>query len=79
MYRHVLFVSTAVVAVLSTTLAVGAADTERCRELGNRFRVEKGQMSAIEVSLALFSAADGSYRGKLVTAGIEKAAYRGGA
>jgi ankyrin repeat protein len=63
LYRHVLFVSTAVVAVLSTTLAVGAADTERCRELGNRFRVEKGQMSAIEVSLALFSAADGNCTG----------------
>lgn len=63
MYRHVLFVSSAVLAILGTTLAVRAADTERCRELGNRFRVEKGRMSAIEVSLALFSAADGNCTG----------------
>lgn len=58
MDRHVLFVSSVVIAILSTTLVARAADTERCRELGNRFRVEKAQMSAIEVSLTLFSAAD---------------------
>jgi ankyrin repeat protein len=35
-----------------------AADSERCQHLGDRFHVEKAQMSAIEVSLALFAAAD---------------------
>jgi ankyrin repeat protein len=37
-------------------LVARAADSERCQELGDRFHVEKA--SAIEVSLALFSAAD---------------------
>jgi uncharacterized protein len=40
-----------------------AADSRRCQELGNRFRVEKTGLSAIEVSLALFSAADDNCTG----------------
>lgn len=58
MYRRVLFLCSGVIAVLSAALVARAADSERCQELGNRFRVEKAQISAIEVSLALFSAAD---------------------
>ena len=42
-----------------TTSAVLAADTERCQEQGRRFRTAKPQITAIEVSLTLFSAADG--------------------
>jgi uncharacterized protein len=53
-----LFLCSGAIAILSTALVARAADSERCQELGNRFRVEKAQMSAIEVSLALFSAAD---------------------
>ena len=58
MYRHILFLCTSVIAVLSAPLVACASDAERCRGLDNRFRVEKAQLSAIEVSLALFSAAD---------------------
>ena len=58
MYRHILFLCTSVIAVLSAPLVACASDSERCQGLDNRFRVEKAQLSAIEVSLALFSAAD---------------------
>lgn len=58
LYRPVLFLCSSAIAVLSATFVAHAADTERCRELGNRLRVEKAQISAVEVSLALFSAAD---------------------
>ena len=37
-----------------------AADSERCQELGRKFQTAKPQISAIEVSSALFSAADGN-------------------
>jgi ankyrin repeat protein len=59
-YRHVLFLCSVVIAALSGASIAWAADSEPCQELGNRVRVEKAQMSAIEVSLALFSAADGN-------------------
>ncbi|MGY2805771.1 MULTISPECIES: hypothetical protein [unclassified Bradyrhizobium] len=58
LYLHVLFLCSGAIAILSTAMVARATDSERCQELGNRFRVEKAQMSAIEVSLALFSAAD---------------------
>jgi uncharacterized protein len=47
------------ISVWGTTSAVLAADTERCQEQGRRFRTAKPQITAIEVSLTLFSAADG--------------------
>jgi len=59
-YRHVLFLCSVVIAALSGVSFAGAAGSEPCQELGNRVRLEKAQMSAIEVSLALFSAADGN-------------------
>src|SRR3954451_21965520 len=37
-----------------------AAESERCQELGRRFEMTKPQITAIEVSLTLFSAVDGN-------------------
>ena len=37
-----------------------AADSERCRELSRKFEISKAQITAIEVSLTLFSSADGN-------------------
>ncbi|MVT64635.1 hypothetical protein GPL21_05840 [Bradyrhizobium pachyrhizi] len=51
LYLHVLFLCSGAIAILSTAMVARATDSERCQELGNR-------LSAIEVSLALFSAAD---------------------
>ncbi len=45
-------------AVLAATTSVRAADVQRCQQLGNQLRLEKPKVSATEVSLALFSAAD---------------------
>src|SRR5258705_13267603 len=60
LYRHVVFLCSVVIAVLSAASAALAADSERCQELGRKFRTAKLQIPAIEVSLALFSAADGN-------------------
>src|SRR6266404_9693670 len=60
LYRHVVFLCSVVIAVLSAASAALAADSERCQELGRKFRIAKLQITAIEVSLALFSAADGN-------------------
>ena len=59
MYRHISFLCLVAISVWGTTSAVLAADTERCQEQGRRFRTAKPQITAIEVSLTLFSAADG--------------------
>lgn len=58
MYRHVVFLCSITIAVLSAASAAGAADSERCQELGRRFEIAKPQITAIEVSLTLFSAVD---------------------
>lgn len=58
MYRHVLFLCSGFIAALSVASMARAADSEHCQELARRLRVEKAQISAIEVSLALFSATD---------------------
>jgi ankyrin repeat protein len=60
LYRHVVFLCSAAIAVLSAASDTLAADSERCQELGRRFRTAKPQITAIEVSLTLFSAADGN-------------------
>ena len=60
LYRHVVFLCSVVIAVLSAASTALAADSERCQELGRKFRTAKLQITAIEVSLALFSAADGN-------------------
>src|SRR5260370_18963825 len=59
-YRHVVFLCSVVIALLSAASATLATDSERCQELGRRFRTAKPQITAIEMSLALFSAADGN-------------------
>jgi ankyrin repeat protein len=60
LYRHVVFLCSVAIAVLSAASATLAADSERCQELSRRFRVAKPQITAIEVSLTLFSAVDGN-------------------
>jgi ankyrin repeat protein len=60
LYRHIVFLCSAAIAVLSAASDTLAADSERCQELGRRFRTAKPQITAIEVSLTLFSAADGN-------------------
>ena len=59
MYRHIVFLCSIAIAVLSAASA-RAADSERCQELGRRFEITKSQITAIEVSLILFSAVDGN-------------------
>src|SRR5215475_2388791 len=44
--------------MLGAASAVLAAASERCEEQGRRFRAAKPQITAIEVSLTLFSATD---------------------
>src|ERR1700686_288046 len=57
-YRHVAFLCSVVIALLSAASASLGADSERCQELGRRFRTAKPQITAIEVSSTLFSATD---------------------
>jgi ankyrin repeat protein len=59
LYRHYIIPCSVAIAVLSAVPANAlAADSERCQELGRRFQIAKPQITAIEVSSALFSAAD---------------------
>jgi ankyrin repeat protein len=48
------------IALLSTASITRAADPERCQGLSRRFEIAKPQVSAMEVSLTLFSAVDGN-------------------
>jgi uncharacterized protein len=57
LYRRVVFLCSIAITVLNAAAAL-AAESERCQELGRRFRAEKPKITAIEVSLVLFSAAD---------------------
>src|SRR5437016_3385582 len=60
LYRHiVLLLCSAAIAVLGAASVALAADSERCQELGRRFRTTP-QITAIEMSLTLFSAVDGN-------------------
>src|SRR6266404_3444847 len=63
LYRHIVFLCSIVVALLSTASAARADDSERCQELGRRLEITKSQITAIEVSLTLFSAVDGNCTG----------------
>jgi ankyrin repeat protein len=60
LYRHVVVLCSVALAALGATSAGLAADPERCQELARPFQTEKPQISAMEVSLALFSAVDGN-------------------
>jgi uncharacterized protein len=55
--RHAVFLS-AVIAASSAISLAHAAESERCRELNRKFELSKAQITAIEVSLTLFSSAD---------------------
>lgn len=59
MYRHVSFPCLIVIAALGAAPVARAGDSERCQELARRFEIAKPQISAMEVSLTLFSAIDG--------------------
>jgi ankyrin repeat protein len=60
LYRHVLFLCSIVIALLNTAPTARAADSERCQSLSRRFEIAKPQITAMEVSLTLFSAVDGN-------------------
>ena len=61
MYRPGVILCSVWMGFLSAMSAAAlAADSERCQELGRKFQTAKPQISAIEVSSALFSAADGN-------------------
>jgi uncharacterized protein len=60
LYRHIVFLCSIVIALLSGAPAARVADSERCQELGHRFEIAKPQITAMEVSLTLFAAIDGN-------------------
>ena len=58
MHRRALFLYSVAIALLGALPAARAADQGRCQELARQFEATKAQMSAIEISLTLFAAAD---------------------
>lgn len=58
MYRQVVFCLCGVAALLDTALGARAADPAPCQEIARSFQTAKSQITAIEVSQTLFSAAD---------------------
>jgi ankyrin repeat protein len=60
MHRRLVFLGSITIAVLSAVSAARTADSERCQELTRRFENAKRQITAVEVSLTLFSAVDGN-------------------
>ena len=59
MYRR-LVLGSIIIAVLSAAPAARATDSERCQALTRQFEDAKPQITAMEVSLTLFSAVDGN-------------------
>jgi len=60
LHRHAVFLCWVLLAGCSAVSAAHAADSERCRELNRKYELSKAQITAIEVSLTLFSSADGN-------------------
>lgn len=58
MYRHFIFLGLIAIAALNTAPDARAADSARCQEVSRRFENARAQITAIEVSLTLFSAVD---------------------
>jgi uncharacterized protein len=58
MNRQIPILCVGIISALGIGTASYAAGSDPCQDLAIRFRAEKAQLSAIEVSLALFSAAD---------------------
>ena len=60
MHRRALFLCSVLLTGCSAISTAHAADSERCRELNRKYELSKAQITAIEVSLTLFSSADGN-------------------
>ncbi len=60
MHRYAVFLCSVLLAECSILSPAHAADSERCRELNRKYELSKAQITAIEVSLTLFSSADGN-------------------
>jgi ankyrin repeat protein len=60
LHRHAGFLGAIVSAALCAASAACAEDSERCQGLSRRFEIARPQITAIEVSLTLFSAVDGN-------------------
>ena len=58
--RRAVFLASIAIALLGAASAVHAADPDRCQGLARRFQIAKPQITAMEVSLTLFSAVDGN-------------------
>jgi ankyrin repeat protein len=58
--RYLVFLCSIAIALPSVVSVVRAADSERCQALNRRFEIAKPQISAMEVSLTLFSAVEGN-------------------
>jgi ankyrin repeat protein len=59
-HRHLVFLCSIAIALPSAASITHAADPERCQGLARRFEIAKPQITAMEVSLTLFSAVDGN-------------------
>jgi uncharacterized protein len=60
LHRRALFLCSVLLTGCSAISTAHAADSERCRELNRKYELSKAQITAIEVSLTLFSSADGN-------------------
>ena len=60
MHSRFVLLGTITIAMLGAASAACAAESQRCEELTRRFEAAKPQITAIEVSLTLFSAVDGN-------------------
>ena len=57
-YRRLVLLCSVVIGAMAAASATRAADPERCQGLSRRFEITKPQITAMEVSLTLFSAVD---------------------
>jgi ankyrin repeat protein len=60
LHRHTAHLCSIAIALLSAAPDARAADPDRCQGLSRRLEIAKPQVSAMEVSLTLFSAVDGN-------------------
>jgi uncharacterized protein len=60
LHRHTAYLGSIAIALLSAASDARAADPDRCQALSRRFEIAKPQITAMEVSLTLFSAVDGN-------------------
>jgi ankyrin repeat protein len=58
LYRHLVFLCLVAMTLVSAASAARAAEPERCQGLARRYEIAKPQITAMEVSLTLFSAVD---------------------